>query len=151
VDNCFPASKEANDVMWRGIAAIAAASALTDAGHNVELISAFKARAYGGGPNYIAQIVTKGGLMPLDLANVAATTAFAGFFRHAGLCWLLTKYVNDDNGSCGMAESLNVADIPAYGVTDVYLVPQSVESQKAAQTWVNKTIEAFAAGPQEIR
>jgi hypothetical protein len=154
VDNCYHAVRNIEEVQWRGIAAIAVAKALEDAGHSVELVTAFRLRnGYGGNnPDYVGQIVTKAMTMPLDIANVSATTAFAGFFRSVSLCFMWQFYAENDRtgGGCGQVEALRMGDVRTLSHTDLYLVTQDIDSQEAAQKWVTKTITTFCEGPNNL-
>ena len=155
VDNCYSAGADPNAVQWRGIAAIAVARALCDAGHNVELSTAFRLRHYHSddsgenGKHYVAQIVTKAGTMPLDLANVAATTAFSGFFRGVCLSFMWTRFENSDSGGCGNVWKLANEDVVGWGIGECYIVPQGTDNQEAAQRWVAATVAAFIERPRD--
>lgn len=152
VDNCYHAGRKPEDVQWRGIAAIAFAQALIDAGHIVELASAAAVDWYtdgnegrGGGGKHrhmMVQVTTKPAMMPLDVANVAATTAFSGFFRGPILWFFWTKGQTECCG-CGSVVKFEPKDVEAFGFHQQFVVPQETDSQDAAQAWVNKTAEEF--------
>lgn len=139
VDNCYHAGESPDEMQWRGIAAIAVAEALTEAGHNVELVTAFKLNSAG---QWLFALKTKGLMMPLDVGSIAATTAFSGFFRGVGLGFAWTKYEHADHG-CGMVAELTLDDLPSYGFDHVFLAHNQLNSQEAAQAWVTENTLAF--------
>lgn len=150
VDACGGSDSEAKNMVWRGIASMALADTLIEAGHNVELMTTFKVHDTSDNV-YTTMIVTKGALMPMDMASVAATTAFVGFFRHAGLCYLWTRYSASDYGNCGGPARMRVQDLPEYGATDRFLAGREICNAEAAQQWVNDSVKAFVEGPNIIQ
>lgn len=143
VDCCANALTNASELQWRGIAALVAADALCEAGHNVEIVTAYKGRPNLGGPKQMFAVTTKPATAPLDVGAVAATTAFTGFFRGIVFCALYRAYHNSEPG-LGSYEALTPEDMAAMGADEeAFLVDGSVYDKDTAQARVAEMLATF--------
>lgn len=86
VDLPISCNKHADDLFWKGAAALFLADRLTDAGFNVEVIAISSIRELietrGADENNCRAVRVKAADAPLDLGSLAASICLAGFWRH---------------------------------------------------------------------
>lgn len=145
VDICGNAHVSAEQLQWRGIAALALSRAMTKAGYSVEIVAG---QAVTGAfqRNYelhgTITVTVKPRHAVVDTATLAATICLPGFFRYAGFAGII-RQADDLNmsvcGSLGRAVKLESV-LPVPEKIAQVIVPETVSHREAAIQWVKGSV-----------
>lgn len=136
----------ADQLFWRGAAALRLVSALTDAGYNVGIFGAAAGEGVDveGKVNTCQIVSIKDEDQPLDLDRLAALTAMPGFFRTSlfvGIvkCADLAGKVVDY--SLGYANTKHLAaGVAVLPIPQNVIVQEPVLDQQSAEAWIDKVL-----------
>lgn len=146
VDVCASYCVNADDLLWRGVAAMTLCRLLQKAGYLVGISAVFacnlnvdNSRAR---PPAMITVDVKPFKAPLDMTLLSSTVGFPGFFRSFGFFALIAAgdsarmRVNDSIGSYH-----NPSDLlePSASTTQL-LVPEKVNSEESARDWLSEVV-----------
>jgi hypothetical protein len=144
VDICGNADVGAEQLKWRGVAALALSRAMTKAGYSVEIVAgqagsgAFRSNDNRG----VITVTVKQRYAPLDTATLAASICLPGFFRYLGFASIVRQA--DDIGSDvvgGLGRSVKLESVlPVPENVAQVVVPETVNSNERAVAWVKEAI-----------
>lgn len=135
----------ADELFWRGAAAIVLANVLEPAGYSVELVAAYSTKIKSGDVVTVSTVVKPRGVRASS-ATVAASVCLAGFFRTFGFIQVL-------KGGDDLKTTVDKRIGHAQPATDHYPVSDRVMtlhtgnelfSEHAAREWLNKSLSLFA-------
>jgi hypothetical protein len=143
VDICGNADMSAEQLKWRGLAALALSRAMTKAGYSVEIVAG---QAGGGGFNRRKEIgVVTTTIKPryanVDTATLASAVVMTGFFRFLGFLAIIKQADEcgwDVNSGLGHDVSLHTVMPPAEKIAQV--VTPKINDETAALAWVADTV-----------
>lgn len=145
-DNC---GANADEMFWRGAAALKLADALTQSGYSVAILGAEGVHRYfGGKQNVLTQFVSiKDEDQPLDVDRLAALTAMPGYFRtamFAGICYHADQKGEEVDWGLGS----NDADAISRGmkllpVPQTAFVQGNINSKQAAEEWIDSVLNSI--------
>lgn len=141
VDALASAGERASSMRWRGVAALVAADALTQAGYSVQVESAFEGT---GRVRYAASCIVKPYASPLDLPALAATTAQPAFFRALWHYWhfaIARVAIRSASYACHAVQA-GAFDDGDDGAR-IFVAHQNISSATDAAAWVRATVEAL--------
>lgn len=133
-------SVTAEQMFWRGAAAIKLCDAITDAGYGVEIIALNCADKLNGRSGLLDSFAIKSFDMPLDRLELATITCLAGFFRIFGF----KAYTSMDytiNRSFGEPSDKYPT---RFQSADAIKGLENIDSRETAQAFINKTIAALS-------
>lgn len=142
----------ADQLFWRGAAALRLTAALTDAGYNVGIFGAASGSgADVGGTVDFCQIVSiKDPDQPLDMDRLAALTAMPGFFRTSlfvGIVKCCDMADKEADLGLGYSNQKNLASGAAMlPIPQNVIVQEPVLDQAAAEAWIDKVLSELEVG-----
>lgn len=144
VDICGNADVTAEQLRWRGIAALALSRAMTKAGYSVEIVAGQAgARAFQGRPDVgVITVTVKPRYAILDTATLAASLCMPGFFRYLGFMSIVRQADDlgaDVNSGLGSAVKLESV-LPAAEKISQVVVPETVNNEYSAILWIRETL-----------
>lgn len=132
VADCIAAgSMEAEDMFWRGAAAVILADALTTAGYAVEMLSAFH------GSDHKVSVTVKPFNGPCAMTDLAATTASPAFFRIIGHAFVAGHF---EQSGIGAMNPKSINTWPADDVARCFILPQSICGKASCEQWVAQSV-----------
>lgn len=132
VADCMAAgSVNAEDMFWRGAAAVILCDALTAAGYAVEMLSAFH------GSDHEVSVTVKPFNGPCAMTDLAATTASPAFFRIIGHAFVAGHFDQSGNGSMSVH---SIEEWPSDDVAKCFIVPHSITTREECAAWVAKSV-----------
>jgi hypothetical protein len=139
VDICGNADMSADQLKWRGLAALALSRAMTKAGYSVEIVAG---QAGGGGFNRREEIgVVTTTIKPryanVDTATLASAVVMTGFFRFLGFLAIIKQADEcgwDVNSGLGHDVSLHTVMPPAEKIAQV-VTPKINDETAALNGW----------------
>lgn len=152
------ARTDAEELFWRGAAAVRFADLLTEAGYSVEIVGAVaskKVSGFASNDTVLATFPVKPADAPLDIAALTGVVANAGFHRIYGFRWYYAV-APDLHGHPGAATSdaegtvFTEANLEADGVK-TFRVPYGVLNQSSAEAWLRSAVEALDEQPIEVQ
>lgn len=140
------AGVKADQMFWRGAAALKLASALTESGYSVAIIGAESAQNMDvvGKHDLVQCVEIKAEDQPLDLDRLAALTAMPGYFRtglFAGICWAADRHGLQAAGGLGQDAPKLIHDaVKLLPVPQHAFIQGEINSQKAAEEWIDSVL-----------
>lgn len=157
-DVCGNAGMDADELTWRGVAALALSRALTRAGYSVEIVAA---AAVGASMNFrrdeenkiplrrssLTLVTVKPRHAAADTLTLAATLCLPGFFRTYLFCGIVRAAdLQGTESTDYLGHAVDAASlIPADSRVVQVIVPAHVTNEQAAADWVKQAI-ALAQG-----
>ena len=141
VDSIESGFVEAEQMIWRGVAAVILCDALTEAGHNVEVVSAFSASASKS--EIFNRVIVKSMRSPVDIASLAASVALPGFFRAIGHAWIFANLTTKHDSTGVNVNRLETPDVEQDDVSNTFLATNAIEDATSAQQWINEACESL--------
>jgi hypothetical protein len=144
VDICGNAYVRAEQLQWRGIAALALSRAMSKAGYSVEIVAGQSgANAFSGSKKHGTITCTvKPRYASIDTATLAASLCLPGFFRYLGFASIVRQA--DDLGldAClGLGRAVKLETLlPVPEKIAQVIVPETVSDQLSAIEWVNGAV-----------
>lgn len=140
VDSIAAAVIGADTMFWRGAAAVSLAETLTDAGYNVQMVSAFRGQCQD---TVVCRVVVKPYTAPFDLLTAAACLAMPGFFRCLGHAWgyghlVLNREIFGGGWYVDQLQDGDVADLADGSV--LFIADQNICDAAQAQAWVDDCV-----------
>lgn len=135
----------AEQLAWRGVAGMVLAEVLGKAGYSVEIVAAFGIRRHvekDSSKQMLFTTVIKSSRALADRGLLASVLTMPGFFRVYGF-HAIVKNADDAGKECvsNLGHSASVETLlPADPRAIQIIIPQSVESEKAAIEWVNQNV-----------
>ena len=134
--------QKADDLFWRGAAALKLAEELTQAGYNVALFGATGTRSADGKQLGIGQFIEiKAEDMPLDVSALAAIVAMPGFKRtrlHAGTTEECDRRNRNVCHSLGYPSTENVIKAAKMlPIPQTAFIQPELNSKQEAQDWID--------------
>lgn len=136
----------AENLQWRGVAALALSRAMSKAGYSVEVVAGQAGVGMfgysGRGVHGVTTVTVKPRNAAVDTATLAATVCLPGFFRYSGFASIIRQ--SDDLGfdcdsSLGRCVKLeSVLPVPEK-ITQI-VVPETVSTQATAEAWVREAV-----------
>lgn len=147
VDSIASHGIPAEQMFWRGAAAVTLADALTNAGYSVQLLSAFRGDGLHG-EAVVCRVMVKDYHAPFDLQTAAACLACPAFFRAIGVAWgfgnLPVGQVH--SGAWSVYNALKTADVLDIASGSIlHITPQTVSTKEQAQAWVEECVNTMAS------
>jgi hypothetical protein len=136
----------ADQLFWRGAAALRLVSALTDAGYSVAVfgVAAGQGVDTESTVNVCQMVSIKDEDQPLDLDRLAALTAMPGFFRTSlfvGIVKCADLAGKHACGSLGYANQKHLAaGVALLPIPQNVIVQEPVLDQKSAEAWIDKVL-----------
>jgi hypothetical protein len=136
----------ADQLFWRGAAALRLVSALTDAGYNVAIfgVAAGQGVDTEGKVNVCQMVSIKDEDQPLDLDRLAALTAMPGFFRTSLFVGIVKCADLAGKHACGSLGYANqkylAAGVALLPIPQNVIVQEPVLDQKSAEAWIDKVL-----------
>ena len=148
VDSLASAGVDAEEMRWRGVAAMRLADALITAGYSVQVESVFEGHR---DDKYRLRVIVKDYTAPLDLSSLAATTACPAFFRQLGHEWQFvpTKHRTSAGYYVINAEADRFADADDEEAP-IFLAGQSIKNAKQATRWVTECVNNLQPQEEEL-
>ncbi|CAB4197172.1 hypothetical protein UFOVP1304_46 [uncultured Caudovirales phage] len=146
VDLAANADITADQMFWRGAAALRLTSALTEAGYGVALygVSGGKNQDNDGSVDTMQMVSIKDEDQPLDMDRLAALTAMPGFFRtalFAGMCKVCDLRDKPVSSGLGQAKPELIAKGAAMlPVPQTLIIQDPVTDQQSAEAWIEKVL-----------
>lgn len=137
------ATVTADQLFWRGAAALRVASALVDAGYTVAIYGCSPAKeiSVSGNMDSVQFVELKAEDQPLDVDKLAAISAMPGYFRSrlfAGRAFQCDKAGKGVAGGKGRTEhSLIAKAVPLAPIPQAAYVQPPIMDGKAAQAWID--------------
>lgn len=145
---------DADQMFWRGAAALRLADALVGSGYSIAIVGAEACQRYDSDSNNVlAQFVEiKAEDQPLDLDKLAALTAMPGYFRttlFGGICYaadLNGREVDWGLGSDTCGELGNALKLTQYPQT-AFVQPE-INSRDSAEAWIDSVLNSIETPEQ---
>lgn len=144
VDICANSYIGAEQLKWRGVAALALSRAMSKAGYSVEIVAgqsgtgAFIGRQLPG----TITVTVKPRYTAVDTATLAATVCLPGFFRYLGFASIIRQA--DDLGvdvEIGLGKAVRLETLlPVPDKIAQVVVPETVSTQERAIAWIQETV-----------
>lgn len=131
---------DADDMRWRGVAALKLADVLVEAGYSVQVESVTNAEAYGTGKTFKLRAIVKDYTAPLDLQTLAATTALPAFFRSLVHTWGLNAAKFKRDGVSFSVRSPEPEDFPDGDNAQVVMLSRNIASADDASLAITKIV-----------
>lgn len=144
------AEVSAEELFWRGAAAVKLADMLTNAGYSVEIIGALASHTIVGmDGDLLATFPLKTAEQPLDIEALAGVLCNAGFHRIWGFryYYAVARGRHSSPGAARSDRNGNVMkrnDFAADG-TQTFIIPYTTMSRDAAQHWLEDAVKALDA------
>lgn len=144
VDICGNAYVTAEQLKWRGVAALALARAMVKAGYSVEIVAGQSGKGAFSSSDAIGTITVtvKPRYTPLDTATLAATVCLPGFFRYLGFLSIIRQaddIGSDVRGGLGRAVKLESA-LPVPEKIAQVIVPETIDNEQRAVAWIKEAL-----------
>jgi hypothetical protein len=136
----------ADQLFWRGAAALRLTAALTDAGYNVGIFGAASGTNADteGTVDYCQIVSIKDPDQPLDMDRLAALTAMPGFFRTSLFTGIVKCCDMADKVAAGSLGYTNqnhlVSGAAMLPIPQDLIVQEPVLDQMSAQEWIDKVV-----------
>jgi hypothetical protein len=144
VDICGNSYVSAEQLRWRGVAALALSRAMTKAGYSVEGVAGQSGKQAIQGSCLLTTITVtvKPRYAALDTATLAASICLPGFFRYLGFASIIKQA--DDLGcdvSSGLGQAVKLESVlPVPERIAQVVVPETVSSQESAVKWIKEAL-----------
>lgn len=151
IDLCANCDITADQMFWRGAAALRLTAALMEAGYNVGIYGASAGTKTDGGDTVdnCQMVSIKDEDQPLDLDRLAALTAMPGFFRTSlfvGMCKICDMRNTDVKWSLGHANSSLIAKgAELLPIPQNVIIQEPVLNQAAAEAWIERVLSNLEA------
>lgn len=145
VDICGNGDVSAEQLKWRGVAALALSRAMTKAGYSVEIVAG-QAGTGAFTDNYglhgVITVVVKPRHAAVDTATLAATVCLPGFFRYLGFASIIRQADDIGQTACsGLGRAVKLESVlPVPEKIAQVVVPETVNSQERATAWVKEAV-----------
>lgn len=145
VDICGNAHVGAEQLKWRGVAALALSRAMSKAGYSVEIVAGQSGRGAFQRDMTLRGTITvtvKPRYSAIDTATLAASVCLPGFFRYIGFASIIRQA--EDLGSdvasgLGCAVKLETV-LPVPEKIAQVVVPETVSSKERAVAWIKEAL-----------
>jgi hypothetical protein len=145
VDICGNGYVSAEQLRWRGIAALALSRAMTKSGYSVEIVAGQSGKnAYVSKPDLVGTITVtvKPRHAVVDTATLAATVCMPGFFRYLGFASIIRQA--DDIGVDvinGLGRAVRLESVlPVPMKISQVVAHEGINSQAEAEQWVRESV-----------
>jgi hypothetical protein len=145
VDICGNGFVTAEQLKWRGVAALALSRAMTKAGYSVEIVAGLACNA-AFASNYelrgIITVTVKPRYAAVDTATLAATVCLPGFFRYSGFAAIMRQADDiDSNVDSGLGRAVKLETVlPVPEKIAQVVAPETINSQASATAWVKEAV-----------
>lgn len=134
----------ADELFWRGAAALRVAGSLVDAGYTVAIYGCSPAMEISTGLDSVQFVELKAEDQPLDVDKLAAISAMPGYFRSrlfAGRAWQCDKVGKSfSSGKGATTHSLIAKAVPLAPIPQAAYVQPPIKTGKAAQDWIDEVM-----------
>lgn len=145
VDICGNGDVTADQLQWRGIAALALSRAMSKAGYSIELVAGqagIHAFAQQSSLHGIITVTVKPRHVSIDTATLAASVCLPGFFRYPGFASIIRQSDDlgyDTAGGLGRAVKLETV-LPVPEKIAQVVVQETVSTKESAAQWVKDAV-----------
>lgn len=140
VDSIASGYVDAEEMRWRGVAALKLADVLVEAGYSVQVESVINTNVYGTNKRLKLRAIVKEYTAPLDLQTLAATTALPAFFRSIIHTWGLNVANYKRDGVGLSVQSPAPEDFPDGDAARVVMLPRTIASADDASRTITEIV-----------
>jgi hypothetical protein len=142
VDSIASGYVDADEMRWRGVAALKLTDMLTEAGYSVQVESVMCTPC--DGHTYKVRTIVKDYTQPTDLLTLAATTALPAFFRSLVHTWGVVVANRKRHGVSFSVQKAIASDFPdATDGAPAFMLGQDIDCADKASEAITKIINAL--------